>query len=87
MNRVKSEALVWSFEDMVRVKVSRLALGLPAGSGEITPCTRTTHIRCPDMEGQLVTVYWNATRDPAVHGHRCPPQSSADHRCIRQLIP
>lgn len=61
--------------------------GLPAGSGEIIPCTRATHIRCTDMDGHLVTVYWNAMRDPAVHSYRCPPRSSADHRCIRQLIP
>jgi type IV pilus assembly protein PilV len=61
--------------------------GLPTGSGEIIPCTRATPIRCPDREGHLVTVYWNATRDPAVHGYRCPPRSSSDHRCIRQLTP
>ena len=61
--------------------------GLPTGSGEIIPCTHATPIRCPDREGHLVTVYWNATRDPAVNSYRCPPQSSTDHRCIRQLIP
>ncbi|MGB5261738.1 MAG: type IV pilus modification protein PilV [Gammaproteobacteria bacterium] len=61
--------------------------GLPAGSGEIIPCTRTTHIRCAHMDGHLVTVYWNATRDPAVIGYHCPPRTSSDHRCFRQLAP
>jgi type IV pilus assembly protein PilV len=60
---------------------------LPAGSGDIIPCTRSTHIRCPDMDGHVVTVYWNASRDPAVNGYRCPPLSSSDHRCLRQLAP
>ena len=61
--------------------------GLPAGSGEIVPCTRTSHIRCPQMTGHLVTVYWNARRDPEVRDYRCPPQSPRDHRCLRMLTP
>ena len=58
---------------------------LPAGVGEITPCSRSTRIKCPDIDGQIVTVYWNAARDPATHSYNCPPQFPADFRCYRQI--
>ena len=64
---------------------TRLA-GLPAGSGEILPCSTTTPVRCQAGDGHVVTVYWNAARNPAVNNYRCPPQSSTDFRCFRQVI-
>ena len=60
--------------------------GLPSGSGRIMPCNSSTAIPCPDIGGHIVTVYWNATRDPAVNGYRCPPRTTADHRCYRQIV-
>jgi type IV pilus assembly protein PilV len=63
----------------------RRVAGLPAGVGEIVPCTLSTPVTCPDMDGHIVTVYWNAARDPATRSFNCPPRSAADFRCYRQL--
>ena len=59
---------------------------LPAGTGMIMPCTPSTPISCTNIDGHIVTVYWNAARDPATGGFNCPPQSSDDYRCYRQII-
>lgn len=64
----------------------RQVAALPAGVGEVTSCTPSTRITCPAIDGHIVTVYWNAARDPATRSFNCPPQSPADFRCYRQLV-
>lgn len=55
---------------------------LPDGRGEIRRCSR----ECPAAATYSVTVWWNAARDPAVRGWRCPPRSAADRRCVRLVL-
>lgn len=57
---------------------------LPGGQGGITRCSAG----CPGGAAAVrsVTVWWNAARDPAVHGHRCPPRTTADLRCVRLVL-
>jgi type IV pilus assembly protein PilV len=64
----------------------RQLAALPAGTGEIVPCTASTPVSCTDIDGHIITVYWNAARDPATRSYNCPPKSSADYRCYRQII-
>jgi type IV pilus assembly protein PilV len=64
-----------------------LLTALPDGQADIQPCTASTQPACPAIDGHIVTVYWNAARDPAVNGFNCPPQSALDYRCYRLVTP
>jgi len=58
---------------------------LPGGQGAITPCNPG----CPRGTAgavRSVTVWWNAARDPTVHGYHCPPRTAADLRCVRLVM-
>lgn len=61
--------------------------GLPDGSGEIIPCNRSSETACVDATGHIVTIFWNATRNPATDHQRCPPGAHTDMQCYRHLVP
>lgn len=61
--------------------------GLPAGTGEIRPCSPAAYTLCAGSSGHIVTVYWNAARDPDASSYHCPPRSAADYSCYRFLVP
>jgi type IV pilus assembly protein PilV len=57
---------------------------LPDGQGEITSCWSCTGSAAGMT--RVVTVWWNAARDPAIHGFNCPPLSAVDLRCFRLVM-
>ncbi len=57
---------------------------LPDGQGEITRCRACTGSAARTT--RIVTVWWNAARDPVIHGFNCPPRSAADLRCFRLVM-